>query len=225
MLRSLLSLVLSFTLVSSLCRPAHADDTNPMATVHVTSNRPVALERSSPSAPDEWVAVCKSPCDVALPLVAVYRIGGAGVRASEPFALRARDGERVVLTVDAGSSNAANVGTVAIVGGVVLLVAGLGYALVSAIAVNDDCNNASDKSACRSQQSHEQNVAATPGLVMAGVGLGLVIVAAVANTAASGATVQSGPVQTAWTRTSEFRGPGWSAPGTKLGAQLLTFHF
>jgi hypothetical protein len=71
------------------------------AVVHIEGGHDVVLERSEGDGP--WTRACSAPCDQELPLDSMYRIGGSGVRLSEPFQLAARPGGRVSLRVDAAS--------------------------------------------------------------------------------------------------------------------------
>lgn len=89
------------------------------AIVHIDADQPVILERSERNG--SWILACYAPCDRNLPLSSMYRIRGSGVRASNPFQLAARGGDRVVLGVNPASK-------VRFIGGFV--VAGLGLASV-----------------------------------------------------------------------------------------------
>jgi hypothetical protein len=96
-----------------------APDLRLTAIVHIEADRPVVLERSERNGP--WVPACSSPCDRDLPISSMYRVLGAGVRASIPFQLAARAGERIVVRVSSASK-------VRFIGGFVI--AGLGLASV-----------------------------------------------------------------------------------------------
>ena len=89
------------------------------AIVHIDADRPVVLERSERNGP--WTPACSSPCDRDLPISSMYRVLGAGVRASIPFQLAARAGERIVVRVSSASK-------VRFIGGFVI--AGVGLASV-----------------------------------------------------------------------------------------------
>jgi hypothetical protein len=70
------------------------------------------------------------PCDQELPLAATYRLAGHDVRASAPFQLEARPGERVVIEAKKGSK-------ARFVGGIVVASAGLALAGVGALVLQN----------------------------------------------------------------------------------------
>jgi len=114
------------------------------AHVHIDSDREVTLERQSNGT---WLSACSAPCDADLPVDDNYRVVGSGIRASRPFRLAARPGERVYLTVDAASKGAFVGGIVLIsIGAPVLLIGGL-VLLVAAAA--DSIDGESDTSGAR----------------------------------------------------------------------------
>ncbi len=98
--------------------------------VHIESERPVRLEVKGATG-KSWIPMCKSPCDVPVPLVATYRILGDGVRGTAPFGLDGAPGQTVVVEVDpaskagfAGGIVLVSVAPIVSVIGLVLLVAG-----------------------------------------------------------------------------------------------------
>jgi hypothetical protein len=66
--------------------------------VHISSSKTVDLFHQ-PAGGSGFVLVCRSPCDLELPLGGLYRIAGGGRRSSDPFRLRDGEGERVELGV------------------------------------------------------------------------------------------------------------------------------
>lgn len=209
-------------------RPAHAADApGPTAVVHIHSKRKVSLETPSCDSSGEWIAVCESPCDVELPLDRDYRIGGKGVRASDTFRILVRPGGRAVLTVDAGSKDAAALGTAGLVGGIVLTLLGLGEAGIASLITNEDCPQLPqvDRPACEALERREREQATRPGLLAAGAGVVLAIAGGIAM-GANGTDVKAGaPKTSAWTRTPEYARRAWSAPEPKVGGSVFTLRF
>jgi hypothetical protein len=129
-----------------IARIVHAEDVRPTAHPPApapTSAPPAPPPTQAPSAtvwvhldgPDEarlqqdatgnadWRTVCSPPCDQPLPTGPDYRIDGAGLKTSSVFKLSGGQGDRVTLTVGAGSKAWFIVGIVATpLGGLVTMI-------------------------------------------------------------------------------------------------------
>jgi hypothetical protein len=103
------------------------------AKVRIDSTATVTLEALADSSGD-WKPICQSPCDVDVPMDALYRVTGPATVTSRSFhLLPVPNGGRVVLDVDP-TSKATPVGTKALrIGGAVTL--GVGVALMGADAL------------------------------------------------------------------------------------------
>ena len=106
-------------LAASLLVPAlaHADDTH--AFVHLRGDGTELQRRSVDT--DGWVPVCEAPCDCSVVLGIEYRIGGNGIRPSEPFYLEHKPRIELDANVATVSNHRAGVGIAALGGGVTVL--------------------------------------------------------------------------------------------------------
>lgn len=99
--------------------------------VHIQTKELVTLEhRSGPGAP--WQAACDTPCDARLPAGDQYRVIGAGLNDSEPFALTSPKGDVVTVHVAPGFKKRAKIGEALTIGGGVVLVGAVVIGLVAA---------------------------------------------------------------------------------------------
>ena len=112
--------------------PGAAAPSAAAAFVHLEGDDDAVLEMRGPQGGD-FVAMCQSPCDRALPLDAMYRIGGSGVRKSTNFKLASTDGKPVVVDVDSAHTGGFVGGIVMTALGPVVAVAGLFVYAVSSI--------------------------------------------------------------------------------------------
>jgi hypothetical protein len=183
--------------------------------VHVEADRAVTLQALASDA-TRWVPVCSSPCDVEVPLEALYRVVAPGIQASREIELEAAPGDRVVLDVNVRSNAEHQTAQRLTIAGYVAGATGLGLE-IGALAVN-------------------QSSTAEPVLLWAGVGA-----AAVAVTLAITSYVMGQPTGLSQSRTaappsraaalSTVRRPSWSLPpgGPALPppttAPLLTMTF
>ena len=71
----------------------------PTVLVHVRADRPVMLEALGPQE-IRWTRVCLAPCDMEVPLDAVYRVTGPGMVPSRTVELEAAPRDRVTLDVN-----------------------------------------------------------------------------------------------------------------------------
>lgn len=130
--------------------------------VHMTGSENAVLQTERAGA---WTAVCTSPCDHPLPLDAVYRIDGSGVRTSGAFRLQGKAGDRVTLDVNAGSSGGFTGGvTMAVLGGLTATVGFWGLYVV-AIANSPGYDYSTDSYNYRSH-----NLSYAPWAITLGVG-------------------------------------------------------
>lgn len=96
---------------------------SPRAWVHVQGGPHLLLEAVAPGETD-WKPVCRAPCDVQVPLDALYRVTASGMQMSKSVHLEAGEGDRVVLDVDPTSEVAHAGGEALIILGGVGLIAG-----------------------------------------------------------------------------------------------------
>jgi hypothetical protein len=84
-----------------------------------------------------WQPVCSTPCEGPLSLDGSFRIGGDGIKASEPFTLLA-DGRAVKINANVGTNGRAVLGGfLAIGGGIVAYVGALAFLLGAAVNTTD----------------------------------------------------------------------------------------
>jgi hypothetical protein len=183
--------------------PGVAPEDAETAWVHLTSDRPVTLERRSED-PGYWSPVCSLPCDTNVPLRAVYRITGRGTRASAPFQLEARPGERIVIDV----KRAAVAG---LAGGIVLVSTGplVGLLGVALLAVTSSAQTSGALSATNSQN---QGGVVGLGVVLSVGGLAMTVggILMIANNAHTHVSQEptpqaAPPPNDAWLRTPSWR--------------------
>lgn len=101
--------------------PLQADAEDPTVVVEIRASRVVQLQRSTTT---RWETACFSPCNVALPIGALYRIVDGG-RPIKPFRLRPTTTGRVLINVSSRSGAVDTFGALAVVTGGVLLYASL----------------------------------------------------------------------------------------------------
>jgi hypothetical protein len=98
----------------------------PGPVVTLTADAPAA--RLQQQGPAGWWDVCASPCGLALDASASYRVGGAALRASDPFRLARPTG---AVALDAKTVSETRHGV-----GLVLTIIGSGIALIGAYTLN-----------------------------------------------------------------------------------------
>jgi hypothetical protein len=137
--------------------------------VHVDAEVPVVLEQATYGTED-WHPVCESPCDVALPVQAGYRINGPGTRRSKPFMISPTADGRAVLDVQRASTSAFALGITFVATGPIVFLIGLTVTALGAIANNSavDCTNGSG-SRCTASDA---GAIITTGIVLMGIGIG-----------------------------------------------------
>ena len=108
-----------------------------------------------------WTEVCKGACDQELPSDGLYRVDGAGIRASQPFRV---EGAQANLQAKTASSLGFAGGLSLVIFGGVALVNGLSFFLVAAIDQNVISSNT------------QRDFFITAGLVLGGVGIASMIV-------------------------------------------------
>ena len=124
---SLRSVFTGAALASALLLPASARASGaPTVHVHVTSPKPVELERRADDGPGAWETACASPCDRELPTSGEYRVAfGKAEKPGEPFRLDPAIRGAVVLKVQPPSPSTKTAGTVIVVLGSAVAGAGL----------------------------------------------------------------------------------------------------
>lgn len=146
--------------------PPDARKNGPLVRVHIRSEQPVLLDRR-PAGEETWVPACASPCDADLPLGDVYRLSGAGVRATSEFRLSGAEGGQVELSVDAATKRAWWVG--AGIGGLGLVLDGYGLyiALLGSLVANQTCGGlySGSPQSCESSRARGATIR-NVGLVM-----------------------------------------------------------
>lgn len=158
----------------------------PSVVVHVDSPQAATLVRLDDD--NRIVDHCASPCDVALPLDATYRIDGPAIRSSWPFRLASPPDRRVTVTV--APEQRSSYATAKVVGGVGVGAMGLGLGLflggVIAATGAHDANGGSPAECpgCR--------VASVGGAILGLVGAALTVTGVVMGFS----TMSSGTTQT-----------------------------
>jgi hypothetical protein len=104
------------------------------AVVHVTADRAVMLQLLS-SNDTRWRDVCLSPCDLEVPLDAVYRVIAPGIMPSRELELEASPSDRVTLDVNVRSLAQHRTAERLTIAGYVLGAAGLGLE-IAALAID-----------------------------------------------------------------------------------------
>ncbi len=175
--------------------------------VHIETDREIVLEGSPPEG--GWAVVCNAPCDRELPLDYSYRITGPGIRRSKVFQIGAQAGQRVVISVNPGSTGA-------FVGGIVLASIGIPVILVGLIvvlvgAVENACST-DTSGVCTSGNSGSSTE--TTGWIITLVGVGSIV---------TGIILIAGNARTS--QTQEILAPG-AQPAHKDDAwlRLPTWH-
>jgi len=149
--------------------------TGPKLLVHIDSSRPVRLARYE-TTHGVWDDMCDSPCDKMVPVDGDYRIEGVGVRPSARFAMQGKEGDRIVLDVNAASKGWFAAGIVG--GGVGLVGVGIGLYVVLIGAIvntpNSFCSG-STTTGCKTDTTTQQSSDSIKavGWTIAGVGLAL----------------------------------------------------
>jgi hypothetical protein len=105
--------------------PASIPETKQAAWVHLQGGPNLALEAVLPDRTD-WKLICRAPCDVQVPLDALYRVTSPGMQTSKSMRLAATDGDRVTITVNP-TSDGTHVGGEALIilGGIGLFAGGV----------------------------------------------------------------------------------------------------
>ena len=172
-----------------------------------------------------WQTACRSPCDIALPVAADYRIAGGMIRKSATFQLHGNHGDHVTITVNGGSVGWLVVGIVIVpIAGLVTLVAAMVGLAGSAVASTP--NNPGTVGA---RPANAASIATT-GWVTAAIGAAVTLggILLVANNSKTTVGVESStaPPPDAWVRT-----PTWHETAQEretppvLGVPLLSGHF
>lgn len=134
----------------------------PEAIVHVGT--PGVTLELRPNADHGWQVGCVAPCDVRVPVLYEYRIGGSGVQPSKPFRITA---PRVDITADPGSRGVHTAGTAADIVGGLMIVGWFVYIIVG--TANDASGNNDAGHALKDRAS--DGVGLT--LILGGVGLSI----------------------------------------------------
>lgn len=113
--------------------PEAAQSTANAAFVHLEGDEDAVLEMRGPQGGD-FAPMCQAPCDRAVPLDAMYRIAGSGLRKSPNFKLASTDGRPVVVDVNAGHTGGFVGGIVMTALGPVVALTGLMVYAVSSIS-------------------------------------------------------------------------------------------
>jgi hypothetical protein len=117
--------------------PAAASGTVP---IHINSDTTVTLQHRSGEG-GAWETLCQSPCDAAGPTGDQYQITGDNLNESRPFTIDGSKG-KVTLDVQAGSKQKQKVGMGFLIGGGVLTLTGLIWAIAeSAGPLHADTNS------------------------------------------------------------------------------------
>ena len=185
------------------------------AIVHVEADRPVVLERSERNGP--WAPACSSPCDRDLPISSMYRVLGAGVRASIPFQLAARAGERIVVRVSSASK-------VRFIGGFVIAGLGLASVGVGALVLENK-----QIEALGYGSRTDDGPSKTAGQIMMVGGATVMLGGVLLTLFNRNSTLEQSPLATPPRNDAWLRDPTWRqdrvVPRTAMGASLLQLTF
>lgn len=151
--------------------PAAAGSSATSAFVHLEGDDDAVLEMRGPQGGD-FVAMCHAPCDRALPLDAMYRIGGDGIRKSGNFKLASTDGKPVVVDVNSGHTGGFVGGIVMTALGPVVAVAGLFVYAVSSITFYTSSSGGSGGSSAGKTTG---GIMMLSGLALTAVGIPLIV--------------------------------------------------
>ena len=137
------------------------------AWVHIETDREIVLEGSPPEG--GWAVVCNAPCDRDLPLDYSYRVTGPGIRRSKVFQIGAQAGQRVVISINPGSTGGFVGGIVLASIGIPVIFVGLIVVLVGALE-NATCDTVTGTCTGNSGSSTE-----TTGWIITLVGVGSIV--------------------------------------------------
>lgn len=138
----------------------------PTVLVHIESPRPVTLLRKTSDG--IWHTTCSSPCDLWLPKSDEYRIGGSGVTQSNDFDLEGASGQRVILSVNVGTTAGLTGGLIGAGVGLITFIVGVYVIAIAAAAKSMDCISTTSSS-CSSSSSSSGGVVAGAALMVGGV--------------------------------------------------------
>lgn len=200
---------------------------NAIVWVHIEGSDTARLDIDRNS-DGNWQNACHSPCDIALPVSADYRIAGGMIRQSGIFQLHGRQGEHVTVMVNGGSTAWLVIGIVIVpIAGLVTLIA----AMVGLVGSAEAAAGASGcvGSNCASGNASASNTA-TVGWVTAAIGAAVTIggILLIVNNSKTNINVETtaGPPADAWVRT-----PTWHQTAQErqlppvIGVPLLSGHF
>jgi hypothetical protein len=152
--------------------PPRAPRSSAVVWVHIEGSDTARLDIDRNS-DGNWENACRSPCDVALPVSADYRIAGGMIRQSGIFQLHGQQGEHVTINVNGASKAWLVIGIVIVpVAGLITLVAALVGLVGSAEASADGAGCIQGN--CASLQASANNTA-TVGWVTAAIGAAVTI--------------------------------------------------
>jgi hypothetical protein len=123
-------------------------------------SRHSALQRLA--ANGDWTNVCLTPCQGTVPARGLYRVGGSGIRSSEPF--RLPKGQHVHIRADTATRGSAVLGGIMAVGGSTIAFIGLNVLIIGLAADSTYENDGTPFT------DSERSSLSTVGGVMLGVG-------------------------------------------------------
>jgi hypothetical protein len=147
--------------------PAAATASDGTVAIHLNSDSPVTLQHRS-GENSAWETLCTSPCDAKGPVGDQYLLTGEGLNDSKVFNIDGSKG-KVTLDVSPGSKKKAVVGTGFLIGGGVVLLTGLIWAIAeSSGPLHADTNSPGFLSGAGSNDGGTTHIDHTNGLFAAG---------------------------------------------------------
>jgi hypothetical protein len=207
--------------------PPRAPRSNALVWVHIEGSDTARLDIDRNS-DGNWQNACHSPCDIALPVSADYRIAGGMIRQSGIFQLHGRQGEHVTVMVNGGSTGWLVLGIVVVpVAGLVALSLALAALVESAAASVSGCATTNAQGACVGASTSANTTGLWVGALIATVAAvgGIVLIVQNSKTTISVDTT-AGPPPESW-----MRMPSWQQTAAErqappvIGVPLLSGHF
>ncbi|MGH7286070.1 MAG: hypothetical protein ACRELY_31500 [Polyangiaceae bacterium] len=110
----------------ALCNSAHAQtlpaSTSRTVLVHLDGDEDATLQAKDG---DDWVTICRAPCNERVGADALFRVSGFDVRNSAPFELRSEAGASQIVRVDSTSTGGYVIGSTLVVLGAIGVTTGV----------------------------------------------------------------------------------------------------